>query len=185
VKTLLSTALIGAFLVVPDPSAAQQRGGRAGQPRPNPERLAQQERGADEGELSPGQILQMFDTLAIVQAEGALRLTQEQYPQFVGKLRAVQQTRRRNQQARNQIMMELRRLINQQGEAAAADEVVSERLKALGDHDARAAAELRGAYEALDQVLDIRQQARFRLFEENLERRKFELLSRARRARPR
>jgi hypothetical protein len=35
--------------------------------------------------------------------------------------------------------------------------------------------------EALNQVLDVRQQARFRVFEEQMERRKMELLMRARR----
>ena len=40
--------------------------------------------------------------------------------------------------------------------------------------------------EAVDQVLDLRQQARFRVFEEQMERRKVELLLRARQAnRPR
>ena len=43
---------------------------------------------------------------------------------------------------------------------------IRERLKALRDHDDRAAAELRRAYDALDEVLDVRQQARFRMFEE-------------------
>ena len=39
---------------------------------------------------------------------------------------------------------------------------------------------MRKAYNALDEVLDIRQQARFRVFEEQIERRKIELLMRAR-----
>jgi hypothetical protein len=39
---------------------------------------------------------------------------------------------------------------------------------------------LRKAYDSLDEVLDVRQQARFRIFEENLERRKMDLLLRAR-----
>jgi len=48
------------------------------------------------------------------------------------------------------------------------------------DQDDRSAAELRRAYDALDEVLDVRQQARFRTFEEMLERRKLDLLMRAR-----
>ena len=39
----------------------------------------------------------------------------------------------------------------------------------------------RQAMEGLNQVLDLRQQARFRVFEEQMERRKVELLMRARR----
>jgi hypothetical protein len=57
---------------------------------------------------------------------------------------------------------------------------VRERLKGLKDHDQRAAAELLKAYEALDQVLDVRQQARFRVFELNMERQKLDMLLRAR-----
>jgi len=57
-----------------------------------------------------------------------------------------------------------------------------DRLKALQDLDARSAGELQKGYESIDQVLDVRQQARFRVFEEQMERRKLELLMRARNA---
>ena len=53
-------------------------------------------------------------------------------------------------------------------------------LTALREHDERAALELRQAYDALDEVLDTRQQARFRMFEEQIEQRKLDLLVRAR-----
>ena len=56
---------------------------------------------------------------------------------------------------------------------------IRDRLKALADHDDRAAGELRKAYQELDEILDLRQQARFRLFEELIERRKIDLLKRA------
>ena len=39
---------------------------------------------------------------------------------------------------------------------------------------------MRKAYNTLDEVLDVRQQARFRVFEEQIERKKLELLLRAR-----
>ena len=45
---------------------------------------------------------------------------------------------------------------------------------------------MKKAYEGIDQVLDVRQQAKFRVFEELMERRKLELVTRARQAkRPR
>jgi hypothetical protein len=165
----ISIGVIFLLSLVAGPVSAQERGP-----------LAQQERAAEDGELNAGQILQMFDTLAIVQAEQALSLTQAQYPQFVSHLRALQQVRRRNLQARNRLLAELRRLLNPQTAPPPDDAVLREQLRALTDHDARAAAEIRAAYEALDQVLTVRQQARFRVFEENLERRKLELLARAR-----
>jgi hypothetical protein len=52
----------------------------------------------------------------------------------------------------------------------------------LREQDDRAAVELRQAYDAVDEVLDIRQQARFRIFEEMIERRKLDLLMRAQNA---
>jgi len=130
--------------------------------------------------LSPVEVLNMLDAYALVQAESALELKESQYGEFVTRLKKLQDTRRRNQQARNRQVQELRRLTQPQAKPQD-DSVIAERLKALKEHDVRAAAELGRAYDALDEVLDVRQQARFRAFEENLERRKIDLLMRARR----
>ena len=130
--------------------------------------------------LSPVEVLNMLDAYALVQAEGALELKDSQYGEFVTRLKKLQETRRRNQQARNRQVQELRRMTQPQAKPQE-DAVIAERLKALKEHDARAAAELGRAYDALDEVLDVRQQARFRAFEEGLERRKIDLLMRARR----
>ena len=43
---------------------------------------------------------------------------------------------------------------------------------------------MRKAYDAIDEVLDVFQQARFRVFEEQIERRKLELIMRARQQNP-
>jgi hypothetical protein len=133
----------------------------------------------DPAELSPAEVVGMLDAYALVQAQNALQLNDSQYGSFVGRLKTLQETRRKNQRARNQIVQELRRLTNAQ--VATVDEAaVRDRLKALRELDERSAADLRRAYDSLDEVLDIRQQARFRIFEENLERRKMDLLLRAR-----
>ena len=58
------------------------------------------------------------------------------------------------------------------------------KLKALQELEARAGPDLRRAYDAVDQLLDIRRQARFRVFEQNMERRKLQLMLRARRGAP-
>jgi hypothetical protein len=131
------------------------------------------------GDLSPGEVVGMLDAYALVQAQNALQLNDSQYGTFVGRLKNLQETRRRNQRARNQIVQELRKLTNPQ--VTTLDETaIRERLKALRELDDRSAADLRKAYDSLDEVLDLRQQARFRIFEENLERRKMDLLLRAR-----
>jgi hypothetical protein len=55
-----------------------------------------------------------------------------------------------------------------------------DKLKALKETETKSAEDIRRAYDALDEALDLTQQARFRLFEEQVERRKFEFLTRAR-----
>jgi hypothetical protein len=132
------------------------------------------------GGLSPGEVVGMLDAYALVQAQDALQLSDSQYGTFVNRLKNLQQTRRKNQQARNQIVQELRRLAGPQATAPLDEAAVRDQLKALRDLDERSSADLRRAYDALDEVLDLRQQARFRIFEEMIERRKMDLLMRAR-----
>ena len=127
--------------------------------------------------LKTGELVNMLDTYAIVQAQEALQLGDERYGQFVTRLKRLQQIRRRNTQARNQILQDLRRMTQ---EATPDDTALRAGLKALQDHELRAADELRAAYAAVDEVLDAREQARFRLFEERMELRKLDLLMRAR-----
>ena len=60
-----------------------------------------------------------------------------------------------------------------------------ERLRrrlSLQELEARSGVEVRKAYDGIDQVLDVGQQAKFRVFEEMMERRKLELVTRARQA---
>jgi hypothetical protein len=130
-------------------------------------------------DLTPRELQRMLDTYVIVQAQDVLQLDETQYAQLIPRLRALQTTRRRIQQERQQILQALMRLSNPQNPAV--DEgAIRDRLKALEALDERGAVETRKAYVAIDQVLDVRQQARFRFFEEQMERRKLELLIRAR-----
>jgi hypothetical protein len=127
--------------------------------------------------LTNAELIDMLDTYAIVQAQKALELSEAQYAQFVTRLKRLHQVRRQNTRTRNQILQDLRRLT----QSTTTDEnTLRARIRALDEHDTRAAEELRRAYDAMDEVLDARQQARFRLFEERLERQKLDLLMRAR-----
>ena len=144
-------------------------------------------RGRGGDQMSAAEVVRILDGYALVQAQDALQLSDAQYGPFVTRLKKLQEARRRNQQARNQLLMELRRLTAPQAPAGS-DAVLRDKLKALRAHDDEAASELRRAYDALDEGLDARQQARFRIFEEQLERRKLDLIMRAREgaaARPR
>ena len=165
-RTVAAFVLALCGIVVPAAAQQEAPGGRQNRPGRAPG-------------LGPVEVAEMLDAYAVLQAEKQLGLRQQQYGEFVSRLRHLQQTRRRNVQARNHILRELNRLTGPKA-TETDDAALKERLKALREHEDRASAELRRAYESLDEVLDARQQARFRLFEELLERRKLELLMRAR-----
>ena len=129
--------------------------------------------------VSPGEIQRLFDAYVVMQAQDELQLTDEQYPKFLTRVKALQAARQRGLVDRGRIVQDLRRL----SDANPIDETQAKnQLKALADVDARTATEVRDALSGIDQVLDLRQQVRFRIFEEQMERRKVDLLMRARQA---
>ncbi len=132
---------------------------------------------AAEGEVPPAVLEGLFDAYTIMQAQNALKLPDTQFAEFLPRLKALHDTRRRNERVRRQLVMELNKLSLQ---AEGSDAQLRDKLRELQELDGRAAAELRRAYEGLDQVLDVRRQARFRVFEQQMERRKFDLMIRAR-----
>lgn len=131
--------------------------------------------------VSPAEIQRLFDAYLIMEAQQELRLTDAQYPQFVARIKSLQDLRRRAQSERGRILQQLRRL-TQSADAQPDEDQVKAQLRALDDLDRRTAADVKQAVEGLDQILDVRQQGRFRVFEEQMERRKVELLTRARQA---
>ena len=173
-RTFIATFIVAA--AVP----AFAHGQRANQPAGPPAAAASAAQG-DAGDMNPGEIQRMFDAWALVEAQDVLHLSDAQYGRFVPKVKALHDARRRHQQARQQILAELRKLTNPQPQGPAVDEnALRDRLKALRDEDDRAAADVRKALDGVDEVLDTTQQARFRLFEERMDNRKLELLMRAR-----
>jgi hypothetical protein len=130
-------------------------------------------------QLGLAEIQRLFDAYTVVQAQEALVLDDTQFGRFLPRLKALHDARRRAESERQRLTGELARML---APGAALEEArVREQLKALDDLTVRGAADARAALDALDQVLDLRQQARFRVFEQQMERRKFELLLRARR----
>jgi hypothetical protein len=167
-KTTFGVACaIGVLCLSAGPSWAQQDpGGRGARGASGPGQA-----------LTPGELERWLDSYVLIQAQDALKITEAQFPRFLQRLNALQGTRRRNATARRQILL----TIGRQLRAMPVDEPgLREQLKALRDLDARAADELRRAYEALDEALEPVQQARFRLFEQQVERRQIELLMKAR-----
>jgi hypothetical protein len=128
--------------------------------------------------LAQGEIQKLLDGYAIVQAQEFLGMTDAQFDPFLPKLRALQEVRRRNEQERLRLLVELRRMTNPRAQAQESD--VRERLRALRELQTRAVNDIQRAYDSIDQSLDVRQQARFRVFEQEIEQRKLQLLMRAR-----
>lgn len=137
---------------------------------------------AEAADLRPAEIQRLFDAYLVMEAQQALGLSDAQYAPFLTRLRALQETRRRYLAARALALGELGRLTAPRNAAVRPpdDAVLKERLAALQELESRAAAETRKAYSELDALLDPRQQARFRVFEEQIERRKLELMLKAR-----
>jgi hypothetical protein len=129
--------------------------------------------------VTPAEVQRMFDAYALMQAQEQLNIADDQFSAFLTRFKALQDVRRRTLNGRARVLMEMRRILNQ---AQPDEQMIRERLKTLQDINARRADEEKKAYDAIDQVLDLRQQARFRVFEEAMERRKLELVSRARQA---
>jgi hypothetical protein len=160
-------ALVALVTIIVAPVQAQGRTPRRGQ------------NGPGDG-VSPAEIQRLFDAYVVMQAQQELQLRDDQYPQFLARVKDLQAARQRGLSERGRILQDLRRLNDQsqldEGRARAD-------LKALADVEARTASDVREAQAAIDQILDLPQQVRFRVFEEQMERRKLELLVRARQAR--
>ena len=156
-------------------AAEAQPQGRAAQ------RGAQPPEGTPAPGVLPGEIQQMFDAYALVQAQDVLQLKDDQYAQFVTRLRALQAVRRRHENQRLMIVNQLRRIL-QAADGRVDETMIQERLKSLDDLRASSSTEIKQAQDSLDEVLDLRQRARFRVFEEEMERRKVELVMRTRQA---
>jgi hypothetical protein len=133
---------------------------------------------ADPG-VTPAEIQRMFDAYALVQAQEQLQLTDEQYARFLARYKMLQDIRRRSLDERTRAIGDLRRMLAPA--ARQPDEAeIKGRLQLLAGIEARAAADVSKAHAGVDEVLDTRQQAQFRVFEEQMERRKLELVTRAR-----
>src|SRR5262245_20442029 len=123
----------------------------------------------------------MFDSYALMQAQEQLKISDDKFPQFLARFKALQDVRRQGMQQRFQRIGALRRALDQ---AQADEAAIGALLKELDDLETRSQAEIKKAYAALDQLLDVKQQAKFRVFEDVMERRKLELVTRARANRP-
>jgi hypothetical protein len=143
------------------------------------QRVAQEPGAAPPAGLGAGEVQRLLDAYALVQAQDFLALSDAQFNAFVPKLRALQEARRRNEQERLRLVQQLRQMTNGRlGQVTEND--LRDRLRALREVETRAPAEIQRAMDGVDEALDVHQQARFRVFEQQIEQRKLQLLMRAR-----
>lgn len=179
----IGLALLLCAIAAPESLLAQRNAGRAQQLSQQAESGAQRNpaRGGRAGvppavrNMDAAQLQQHIDALALVQAQQELKLTEEQQANFAAKLVRLQTVRRRTTNERRRLFTELRGLVDSQ---TPRDEAIAENLKALGDVNRRGAEEVLKSQEDLDAILTPWQRAKFRLFEERLERQKVEMLGR-------
>ncbi len=130
-------------------------------------------------DLRPGEVQGLFDAYVLVQVQDSIGLGEPEYTRLLPRLRFLQQVRRRTLQERLRMINELRKLTDPKLPQPTEDAILKERLGAFQEFESRSAADLRRAYDGVDEVLTPFQRARFRVFEENVERRKLQLLLRA------
>ncbi len=135
-----------------------------------------QEPAVNNPSITPFELQRLFDSWALLQAQDFLKITDDQFAKFLPRFKVLQDVRRQALQQRTRAINDLRKLVNDNQP----DDQIKAALKQLQDIDDRAETDTRKAYDAVDQVLDVRQQAKFRVFEEQMERRKLELVTRAR-----
>jgi hypothetical protein len=126
--------------------------------------------------VDPAELGRLFDAYTVMQAQEALGLDEARFGPFVTRLRALQEVRRRHLRERAAVMRDLRQLLQAPGN----DAQLKERLDALVRLETASRADQAKAMDAIDELLDVRQRARFRLLEQQLELRKLELVNRAR-----
>jgi len=163
---IVAAAFLGVLSVAAPSMARPQQGGQGAQPP-----------AAVEPTVTPAELQQLFDSWALLQAQGFLKMNDEQFARFLPRFKALQDTRRRGLQQRTRLLNQLRKAVN---DSEPDESQIKASIKLLQEIDDRVTLETRKAYEAVDQVLDVQQQAKFRIFEEQMERRKLELVTIAR-----
>jgi hypothetical protein len=158
---LATAAAVLVLFGAPAPGAASQRG---------------------DGEvMTAAQVERMWDEYVLAQAQTTLNLNDQQFVRFRNRLFQLQQLRRRLQRERNQKLRDAQQALA--GRGASVDLTnVSARLKEYDDLMVSSADQVRHAYASIDEVLNVRQRVRFRVFEDRMAQKKLELLAQARQA---
>jgi len=116
-----------------------------------------------------------LDGRVLIQSQAALQLSDTQYQAFWPKMRELQKVRRQHEQRHAMLINQLNQA-TKPGAPLLDDATLTARVKALDDLEASTVSDERAALADVDSVLTIFQRARFRVFEENMEKEKLKLL---------
>jgi Spy/CpxP family protein refolding chaperone len=122
----------------------------------------------------------MVDAYVLASIQESLELDDEQYTRVIPLVNKLQKARREYYGSRGRALREMRRLLRS-GTATEAE--VADALKAFNALETEGPERIRARLAALDEVLTPLQQAKYRVFEVEVERRMRELMRRSRRKR--
>ncbi len=123
----------------------------------------------------------MVDAYVIANIQDSLDLDDDQYTRVIPLVNKLQKTRREHLRERGRVLREMRRLLSS-GTATEAD--VEEALKVFNALETEGPEQIRAQLSALDAVLTPLQQAKYRVFELEVEQRMRELMRRGRQEPP-
>ncbi|HEY6357059.1 MAG TPA: hypothetical protein VIX35_02380 [Vicinamibacterales bacterium] len=151
-------------------SQAQAPAARAGQPGPG-----QRAGGQANQFVAIRDVEDALDGRVLIQAQTALQLSDSQYQAFWPKMRELQRVRRQHEQRHAMLINQLNQA-TKVGAPPVDEATLAARVKALDDLEAAMVSDERTALADVDSVLTVFQRARFRVFEENMEKEKLKLL---------
>ncbi len=175
---VLGSAMAAAAQDLPSYSPNEQgqmQGARGGQPQGDP----QGPKGPPEGDIAPGDIQAMFEAMTVMEAERFVMLTPDQFPVFVQRLKRLHEARATMNRRRNRALNDLRGMANPQN-GRADDATIDVKLRELAAIELEGRTAVDKAIEALDQMLSPKQRARFRMLEDNIEKKKIDFLTKVR-----
>jgi len=129
--------------------------------------------------VSMVELRKLFDAYVTTQAEEQLKVNKAQLPKFLEQYKELRDSRRMAAEEHTRLLVELRQ---HAADAKVSETQLKDRLKALRAVEERAHGDVRKAYDEIDKLLDVRQQARFRVFEVQMDRRMAQVVARARQA---
>ena len=131
--------------------------------------------------LTNEQVFRILDSYVMANAQRVLQLNDAQWAAFFQRMMRLQEMQRQHRIQRQRALNQLRQVLGPRAQQAGVDDAtVAARTKELDDLELQAATQERGALADIDQVLQVRQRAHFRVFLEMMERQKLELLMKAR-----